>query len=438
MRFLVWLVGIVVAIVVLVVFGLPFVINTGFVKDRIAGAAQDATGRALAIDGDIDLSLFPTLSLDVSDVRLANAEGGVAEQMVTVSSLSASIDSMALIGGSVIIDSVVVREPAIFLEQNVGGRPNWEMTPPPSDDAASAPGESADDTASAGPAEASAPPEIRIGLIQIENGALSMRDAAGSETIVAEALNIELTAPAPESPLNLKGSVTLNGEPVTIDVLADSFGQALAQERFSLVASVSSALVSAGYDGAVEQSPVPGLDGSMSVDIGSVGALASWLGQPLPEGQPDPGPFKLDATLVADGSAVTLTEAKIVGDGLDATASGSFEQAGGTTKVVFNLEGGRIDVDRYLPPPAPATAEPAAAPPEPAAPAEDAQATPDTAEPTDLFAALPTDPIDLTPLKTTQADIKNQARRSVRDGLRSWADRHQTRHCRRRAQRVYR
>jgi len=404
MKFIVWLVGIVVALVVLVVVGLPFVINTGFVKDRIAGAAEDATGRVLAIDGDISLSLFPSLSLDVSGVRLANAEGGVAAEMVSIGSLSASLDGMALIGGSTVIDSVVIRDPAIYLEADAGGRPNWELAPQATDDAGGGGGTDAGDSPVSEPEAAGTPPEIRIGLIQIENGAFSMRDATGTETIVAEALNIELTAPSPESPLSLKGGVTLNGEPVTIDVLADSFGQALAKERFTLVASIESALVTAGYDGAVEQSPVPGLDGSMSLDIGSVGALASWLGQPLPEDQPDPGPFKLAATLAADGSAVTLSEATLAGDGLNATASGSFERTGQTTKIVFNLEGDRIDIDRYLPPPK-ADAAPVAAAPEPAAePSDTAEA--DDAAPGDLFAALPSDPIDLTPLKTTQADIK--------------------------------
>jgi hypothetical protein len=80
--------------------------------------------------------------------------------------------------------------------------------------------------------------------------------------------------------------------------------QILAGERFALRAALSSALINLGYDGIIQQRPLPGLDGSFDLDVPSVGKLAAWLDQPLDPEQPDPGPLKIHAALSADLQAV--------------------------------------------------------------------------------------------------------------------------------------
>jgi len=44
-------------------------------KDRIIAKVEEETGRQLKLEGDINLSYYPWLGLEVSGVTLGNAEG---------------------------------------------------------------------------------------------------------------------------------------------------------------------------------------------------------------------------------------------------------------------------------------------------------------------------------------------------------------------------
>jgi AsmA protein len=230
--------------------------------------------------------------------------------------------------------------------------------------------------------------ESLAGNVTVDLGGIDVKDApvgAISEVKLAIAL------PGIESPPSIKGSVVYNKQRVNLDVTLDPLGKVLAGETFALTAAIASKRINLAYDGAVQQQPVPGLDGVFDLDVPSVGALAAWLGAPLDASQPDPGPLKVHAVLAADGAKVVLKEATIVGAALDAKASGSFDGSGEVAKIVLNLESGVLDIDRYLPPPAEemADAEPAAAP--------------ESVD--DVLAAIPDEPFDLSTLRQTEADI---------------------------------
>jgi AsmA protein len=222
-------------------------------------------------------------------------------------------------------------------------------------------------------------------------------DVADAPAGMISQVKIDLDLPGLDSPPSLAGQVVYNREPVTLSLTLDPLKQVLSGEPFALAAKVDSAKMALGYDGLVQQEPVPGLDGTLELDIPSVGKLAAWLGQPLETSQPDPGPLKLRARFAADGEAVRLEEATIQGESLEAKASGSFDGSGEVRKIVLQVESGVLDIDRYLPPPAPKSEAPASG-----APAAEMQAT---SAPGDFMAALSDEPIDLSGLKGTEAEI---------------------------------
>jgi len=229
-------------------------------------------------------------------------------------------------------------------------------------------------------------------------GGVDVKDApAGAISEIRVALDL----PGLNSPPNLKGSVVYNRERVTLDLAIDPVKKVLSGERFAARVGVTSKLVRAGYDGWVQQQPVPGLDGVFDLDVPSVGRLAAWLGQPLPKGQPDPGPLKMQATFAGEGARVALKQATIEGKSLNARASGSYDGSGPVAKVTLDLQSQVLDIDRYLPPPAEAKKADGQSPAAPAA------ASPATATPRgDPLAALSAEPIDLSPLRSTDADVK--------------------------------
>ncbi len=364
-----------VAVMVAAVFVVPPLIDWKSFEPQIAKAFQDATGRELRIDGDIEISLVP-LELSISGIRLSNAPGMRAPEMVTVASITAKLQLLPLLTRSVVVDSFVITDPAIFLEVDAAGRPNWvfDIPPRPEEEMGELPIS-----------------DLRLGDVRIEGGEISYVDAVSGQTIVAKDMSVKLGLAGLVSPLTLAARLILNDEPVSLDVALDSPDAVLSGGRFEVEETLDSTHITARFTGAVQQEPVPGLDGTFNLDIGSVGKLAAWLGRPLDQSRPDPGPLKVYASLSADGAKLVIDEATINGTALDARASGSFDGSGDVAKVVLNVESGVLDIDRYLPPPS-------------AAPTRMAQAA-EPESPGNPLAALGIEPFDLTPLRRTEAEV---------------------------------
>ncbi len=124
------LIGLAAVVVLLIaaVFIAPSVIDWKSYAPEIATAVRDATGRELRIDGDISVSVLP-LTVSIGEFSLSNAEGMPSPEMISVAGVDIELALFPLIGRSVVIESLVVREPAIFLEVDAAGRPNWLFEP---------------------------------------------------------------------------------------------------------------------------------------------------------------------------------------------------------------------------------------------------------------------------------------------------------------------
>ena len=77
------------ALVLLIVaaMALPFFLPTSVYKDQIIEQARLATGRELKIDGDLKISIFPSLGVEVNKVRFANVAGSADPDMASMDSL---------------------------------------------------------------------------------------------------------------------------------------------------------------------------------------------------------------------------------------------------------------------------------------------------------------------------------------------------------------
>ena len=111
--------GIAVLIILVVIVGalfvLPPMIGGNMVKTRVADAVRDATGREMDIQGNVSLSLLPSLSLDMKDVRLANPPGMSDDNMVTLGGVVAEIAVIpAVFGRNIEVNKLILEEPKIF------------------------------------------------------------------------------------------------------------------------------------------------------------------------------------------------------------------------------------------------------------------------------------------------------------------------------------
>jgi AsmA protein len=374
------LLGIVVLLVV-AIFAAPALIDF---KPRIIAAVHDATGRQLRIDGDLSVSLLPSVKVSASGVHLSNAPGMTAPDMVSVGSVRLEARLFPLLSRRLVIDSLVVSDPAINLEVDKAGHENWSFAPPGAPAAAVA----------AAPSEGGGAPGLELGDVRIVHGRLTYVDATSGQTVDAKDIELDAQMADLSKPLQVKGKMTLNDEPVTADVAVDSLARLSQAQPAKVKLAIGGKYLQANFDGAAQQRPVPGLDGTFDLDVASVGQLMAWLKMPMDKSRPDPGSLKVHAVFASDGAKASIKEATIKGATLDLRASGSLDASGTTKKIVLDLQSGVLDIDRYLPP------QSQQRPPQAAAP----QRTP--AGPANPFAALSDKPFDLAMLKAADADVK--------------------------------
>ncbi len=90
-------------------------------RPELTGLIGDVTGRRVALDGDIRLTLLPTPSLRVEGVRLGEAAGERSPIFVRAEAIQADLDLAALLTGTVRVASLRIERPvAEFLDLPTG------------------------------------------------------------------------------------------------------------------------------------------------------------------------------------------------------------------------------------------------------------------------------------------------------------------------------
>jgi AsmA protein len=139
-------------------------------KDEITAAVQDATGRQLTLDGDLELAVFPTIRIAVGSATLSNAPGFGDEPMARIGSATLSLALLPLLAQRIEVSQARLEGLELNLARNRSGANNWQDLG------------GQDATAGAAPAaeggEAPADLDLGVGAIEIENAHIVWNDAA--------------------------------------------------------------------------------------------------------------------------------------------------------------------------------------------------------------------------------------------------------------------
>ena len=362
-------------------------------NSRIAAMVKESTGRELTINGDVSISILPSISFSASDIHLSNAPGMKAPEMLSVGAVSGKLRLWPLLSSRVVVDSFIISEPSVHLEVDKTGRQNWvfekEGQTPPEPEKKYSKKERTSEGDAGLPIS-----DLVLGDVRIDKGQVSFANAISGQTIKAKDINMETAIQNLGSPFTLAIRLILNDEPVTVDLLIDSLKNIETGMPLKVKSALDTKFISTGFEGSVQQKPVPGLDGDFNLNIPSVGQLAAWLDQPLKASQPDPGPLKMQAVFTGEGARVTLKEATIEGKTLNVRATGGYDGSGDIAKVALNVESGILDIDQYMPPPAPPVKKKTVTRKRKQSPSGSP------------LAALSDNPFDLTALRNTEADVK--------------------------------
>jgi uncharacterized protein involved in outer membrane biogenesis len=336
-KILIGVFGLIVLLLLAVAIGPRFIDWNGY-KGRVADAVREVTGRDLAIDGDMSLSLLPSPTLSVSGVRLANLPGGSAPDMARLKSLEVHVALMPLVSGKIQVTRVTLVEPVVLLERLADGQANWQFTPP----AANANG--AAGTASSGAAAGSGPSaEISVDNFTIENGTVLYR--AGGIEQKMEGLGAVVVMRSLKGPFAATGDAKIAGLPAKFDLAVDSLaGGGPIPLRATINVAGDAAVV--GFDGSADQAAAM-VKGKLTAKLSDPALVFKSAGLAgLPPGLTQP--FNLSADLAASAANIELANLALsLGD---TNAAGKLTvQPGNPAQVSINLAFSRLDLDKLLP-----------------------------------------------------------------------------------------
>jgi uncharacterized protein involved in outer membrane biogenesis len=123
--------GIVAILVVASVVGLALAFDSDWLRHPIERRVSAATGREFAIAGDLHIALDRTLRIDAEGVALRNARWARDPVMARARRVELDLDPWRLLIGRLVVESISLDRPELYLERNKTGEANWQFDKKP-------------------------------------------------------------------------------------------------------------------------------------------------------------------------------------------------------------------------------------------------------------------------------------------------------------------
>lgn len=122
-------VGFVIGALVILLIGVMLAVGLLFdpndYKDQITAAVDEATGRSLRLEGDLELNLFPRLGIAMGGAEFGNAEGFGDQPFARFDSAELRIGLFPLLARRIEIDRAMLSGLRLNLARNAAGETNW-------------------------------------------------------------------------------------------------------------------------------------------------------------------------------------------------------------------------------------------------------------------------------------------------------------------------
>jgi AsmA protein len=203
LKIILFLVAGLVGVVVIAAVSLAIFFDPNDFRDRISAAVKESTGRDLVIEGDISLSLFPWLAVEVGRTELGNAEGFGDEHFLSFDQASLSVRIMPLIVRQEIeVGTASLAGLDVKLEVRDDGRTNW-------DDLAEGGDEASPDSAGGG----DGPAGIDVANIVVSDASVSYTDRAAGASYTISNFSFETGRIVANSPIAMNGEFDFTSDP---------------------------------------------------------------------------------------------------------------------------------------------------------------------------------------------------------------------------------
>lgn len=403
LKIILWLVALLVAIVVIAAIVLPMVIDPNDYKDEIAATVEKQTGRTLSIEGDLTLSVFPWLGVDIGPTGISNAAGFDAPHMARMEAVQVRVKLLPLLRKQLEVDTIKLSGLRLNLGKDKQGQTNWaDITAHLEKEGKQAQQPGGGSDKAGGKSTGPALDRLVIGGIEVSDAQLRWDDRSTDSLYDINELSFTTGAIAPEETFNLdlrfqvtatqppvNGHFELNGDILiaagldTVTITAASFGLNLKGDSIpggELTAAMTTDVkldlaaqtlslpdikleamglnINGSVDGKAITGEDPRFNGMLTFAEFVPRKLLQALGQENPQTADSAVLGKADAALTWDASLQHVAATALTLHLDDSTLEGnarvdSFE----TPAITFTAMLDQFNLDRYLPPEAKADAE---------------------------------------------------------------------------------
>jgi AsmA protein len=126
------LVGLIVVLMAGVLLAVRHWVDPNHYKGTLVAVVKKSTGRELQLPGDIKLSVFPWVSLEVGPARLGNPPGFGDEPFVAFAHATVRVKLLPLLHRRLEVSRVELDGLEVRLQRNTDGRGNWQDAAPSS------------------------------------------------------------------------------------------------------------------------------------------------------------------------------------------------------------------------------------------------------------------------------------------------------------------
>ncbi len=292
---------IILALIVLLIGGLVAAVHlvpSSVYQEKIEEVAENALGRDVTINGDIKLRLFPQISASAGQTTIANPDGFGDTEFASMTELRAAVKLLPLLSQNVEIDEFILVDPKLSLVKLENGQNNWTFAPSNS----SAP--TTEDTPSPdGPTIVNA----KLGDVRLVNGDILYQDKQAGQSHTLEDLNITISLPEMNGPLDVKGDGIIDGLAFNLDAYTANLQKLLDGISSPVKADFKTDFASTSINGNIVMGDVIGLDIKANSNVSDLQALADFMKLEIP-GSKALGSAKLSANVGGQVGALKLSD----------------------------------------------------------------------------------------------------------------------------------
>jgi AsmA protein len=346
MRIFIKISAIIITIVALLVLAATQLISTEDIVKQVSIQVKEATGRNLSVDGEQELSFFPSLSLVLNNVRFANTQEGSRPDMATLEKLNIHIPWLSIFSGELNVDKFVIVNPDILLETSADGKPNWQFDVTKSDTKKNSAmkNESTDKTAKTVLPENF---DISLGQVEIQGGKLMIIDHQKKTTQTIDQLNLAVLLPSLRQPLHVSGRVRYMDRLFKLESSVTTLEKAINNQPFSVTLALLSELANVNYEGEIKKQGQE-ISGNFSISGDSVKTLLQWQNIPLVAKDEAFNQFTLGSNIHFYNNELKLSEISVELDKLVFTGSSTITLSD-PLMVNANIDLGILNLNPYLP-----------------------------------------------------------------------------------------